>query len=236
MRPHELASVGPFFALRTDEEEPAGAGGYLAPGREAVGIRVETVGRRMGTEDRRVAASVAFQGIAGRLLSIGLGAVVLTGEVPDLRSGRLRWQPTLTAPDDLWLPGPVPAVPAERLADVVLDGRLVPLLGLMRDVVPVSPRLMRGNAGSALAGALRVLHGWCRERGRAADAERALAVARGLFRHPLLTGTGELTVTAGGPVFVRDTCCLYYRVPAGAGMCGDCVLRHPPRSRTPGIR
>ncbi|WP_372411031.1 (2Fe-2S)-binding protein [Streptomyces luteireticuli] len=231
---HELASVGPFFALRTDEDELAGAGGYLPLGEDAVRLRVETVGRRLGTEDVRIAASVAFQGITGRLLSIALGSATLTGRLPDLTT--LRWHPLLTAPEDLWLPGapmlPPAPDPVAQITATVLDARLVPLYELMRDVVPISPRLMWGNAGSSLAGALRVLHAWCREQGRQDDATYAVTLTRALFAHPLLADTGVLRAdTEGTPSFARDTCCLYYRVPTGAGMCGDCVLRHPPRSR-----
>ncbi|WP_171168903.1 (2Fe-2S)-binding protein [Streptomyces sp. I05A-00742] len=234
----EPTAVGPYFALRTDTDELAGAGGHLPLDEEAVLLRVETVGRRLGTEDRRVAASVAFQGIAGRLLSIGLGSAVLTGRLPDLASPALRWHPLLTAPDDLRLPGapllPPAADPVAQLAATVIEARLVPLHELTRASARVSARLLWGNAGSSLGGALLVLHTWCRERGRTDDATRALTFARGLFEHPLLAGTGTLSVTGGTPAFVRDTCCLYYRVPTGGGMCGDCVLRHPPRSRAAG--
>ncbi|WP_424890893.1 (2Fe-2S)-binding protein [Streptomyces sp. XH2] len=240
MRLTELASVGPFFALRTGEA-PAGAAEYgpLLDER-TLRARVETVAERLGTEDRRVAASVAYQGIAGRLLSVALGSAVLTGDVPALAGDRLRWHPARTAPDDLWLPEPAalprPADggPADLIRDHVLRGPLADLHRITRDVVAVSGRLLWGNAASSLAGSLRVLHTWCRDRGRPGDAARATALARAVLGDPLLRGTG--TLTAGGPPhaepsFVRSTCCLYYRVLPG-GMCGDCVLRHaPPRVR-----
>ncbi|MGI5341326.1 (2Fe-2S)-binding protein [Streptomyces sp. CA-181903] len=231
----ELASVGPFFALRTDDDELGGPGpgGYLPLGEEAVRLRVETVGRRLGTGEGRVAASVAFQGIAGRLLSVALGAAVLLGRVPDLGGDGLRWHPLLTAPDDLWLPDvpflPSGTDPVAGIVATVVEGRLAPLHDLFRDVVPVSSRVLRGNVASALGGALRVLHAWCVERGRDEEAARAVGYAEALLEHPLPAGTGRLTATAAGPEFVRSTCCLYYRVPSG-GMCGDCVLRHPPRA------
>ncbi|MGA5133703.1 (2Fe-2S)-binding protein [Streptomyces olivoreticuli] len=233
----ELASAGPFFALRTDDG-PGDAGEYLSlAGRteEAVRRRVETVAERLGTTDRRVAASIAYQGIAGRLLSVALGSAVLTGSVPDLADERLLWHPAHTAPDDLWLPAPAALPPAADLAgllrDHVLRGPLTALHGATRAVVPVSGRLLWGNAASSLAGSLRVLHGWCRERRRPEEAARALALTRALLDAPPLSGTGTLTAPApGGPAFARTTCCLYYRVLPG-GMCGDCVLRHAPRAR-----
>ncbi|GHG48374.1 (2Fe-2S)-binding protein [Streptomyces griseocarneus] len=244
MRLRELAAVGPFFDLRvgdSPDDVPAGAEDYLPLGAEAMRLRVAVVAERLGTADRRVAASVAFQGVAGRLLSIGLGSAVLTGRVPDLTGGGLRWHPARSAPDDLWLPAATalpaaaaePAGPAPQAAPIaagVLHGLLVPLHGATRAATPVSARLLWGNAGSSLAGSLRVLHTWCRERGRPQDAARALALARALFEDPLLRDTGTLTCGPGGVSFERGTCCLYYRVPGG-GLCGDCVLRHPPRDR-----
>ncbi|GHF22977.1 MULTISPECIES: (2Fe-2S)-binding protein [Streptomyces] len=217
MRLHRLADIGPFFGLTS-----AGGGFPLLSG-DALRHRIRLVGDRLGTDDRRVAASVAYQGIAGRLLSVALGAAVLTGEIPDLAP--VQWDPAGTAPDDLRLPDPAP-LPPSRIAPAVLHGLLVPLHDTTRALVPVSSQLLWGNAGSSLAGSLRVLHTWCMQQGRVADGERALALARGLFEDPLLRDTG--TFTARG--FVRRTCCLYYRVPSGGGTCGDCVLRHPPRA------
>ncbi len=223
----ELADVGPFFALRTGAVPPDAAAGRLPLGPDAVRARVAVVGERLGTAETRVAASVAFQGIAGRLLSIVLGSAVLTGRVPDLAAGDLRWSPVAGAPDDLWSPSPAALPPGAE--GRVLRELLVPLHDATREVASVSSRILWGNAGSALAGSLRVLHGWCLARGRDADAERAVDVARDLLADPLLRDTGVLrTRGAGGPTFLRRTCCLYYRVPGG-GLCGDCVLRHPPR-------
>ncbi len=237
MRLRELADVGPFFALRTGDDPEGADSGYLPLGEEAVRLRVEIVAERLGTADRRVAASIAFQGIAGRLTSIALGSAVLTGRVPDLAGGDLRWHPARSAPDDLLLPAPAavapaadPAGQAERISAAVLHGLLVPLHHATRAATPVSARLLWGNAASSLAGSLRVLHTWCLEHNRPQDADHALALTRALFRDPLLRDTGTLRRTRGGPVFERRTCCLYYRV-AGGGMCGDCVLRHPPRGR-----
>ncbi|MFF7728925.1 (2Fe-2S)-binding protein [Streptomyces sp. NPDC008001] len=245
MRLTELASVGPFFAVRAGEG-PAGAAeraGYLLLGEEAVRARVGVVAERLGTEDRRVAASVAYQGIAGRLLSVALGSAVLSGEVPDAAGGRLRWDPARTAPDDLWLPEPVALPPAgDGLAGLirerVLRGPLAELHAATRRVVAISGRLLWGNAASSLAGSLRVLHAWCCAQGRPEDAARATALARAVLGDPLLRGTGTLapdaapgTAPGAAPPFVRSTCCLYYRALPG-GMCGDCVLRHaPPRVR-----
>ncbi|MCC3769946.1 (2Fe-2S)-binding protein [Streptomyces sp. UNOC14_S4] len=236
MQLSELASVGPFFALRADGgvEDIAGYLSLAEQTEDVVRRRVGIVTERLGTEDRRVAASVAFQGIAGRLLSVALGSAVLTGHVPDLGDARLVWDPARTAPDDLWLPAPV-SLPgsgdaAALIRAHVVDGTLAELHRTFRAAVPVSGKLLWGNAGSSLAGSLRVLHAWCLGQGRPGDADRALGLTRALFEAPPLRGTGTLTAHApGGPAFVRTTCCLYYRVLPG-GMCGDCVLRHAPRA------
>jgi hypothetical protein len=43
---------------------------------------------------------------------------------------------------------------------------------------------------------------------------------RGLLATSELSGCGDFI----GSGFVRNSCCLMYRIP-GAGLCGDCVLR-----------
>jgi ferric iron reductase protein FhuF len=78
-----------------------------------------------------------------------------------------------------------------------------------------------GNAGSALAGTVRMLDRWSRAGGRTDVAERARVLAAGLFAQPGLSRT--LDPATGR----RRSCCLYYRLPAG-GLCGDCCFDRPP--------
>ncbi|MET8182660.1 (2Fe-2S)-binding protein [Streptomyces sp. NPDC005336] len=238
----EAAAVGPFFALRTgaapgsggprDEGYvPLGAtytvtGGAAAP---ALLTRIDTVATRLGTGERRVAASLVFQGLAARLWSLALGPAALSGHVPDLRPDGLWWNPARIAPDDLWHPGPwrvlgEPGGLAGSVAQAVY-GHLLPLHLATRAACRVSERLLWGNAASALAGSLRVLHDWCRAQGRGEAADRATALVRALLETPPLRDTG--TPASSPLAFRRRTCCLYYRVPGG-GLCGDCVLRRPP--------
>ncbi|MDF9816803.1 (2Fe-2S)-binding protein [Streptomyces sp. SPB162] len=239
----DVAEVGPFFAVRTGPGDPR-AHGYrplaelyatdatdtatntAADASYPVRERAADVAARLGTPELRVGASLAFQGLAARLWSVALGAAVLGGRVPDLAADRLWWNPALTAPQDLWLPHPA-ALPDSadlggQLAGMVLAGHLVPLHRATRDACPVADGLLWGNAGSALAGSLRVLHTWCVAHGRTAQARTALALTEQLFREPLLSGTG--TLDTGNVGFIRRSCCLYYRIPGG-GLCGDCVLR-----------
>ncbi|MBH5333587.1 (2Fe-2S)-binding protein [Streptomyces pactum] len=194
--------------------------------------RIDAVRAGTGAGERRVAASLAFQGLAARLWSVALGPAALTGQVPGLPPDAVWWNPDRTAPDDLWLPEP--AVPAggagdaaRRLRGAVLHGHLLPLHRATCLAARVSGALLWGNAASALAGSLRVLHGWCLAEGRPEAAERARTAVTALLGEPPLRAAGHWRQ---GPErdFRRRSCCLYYRVPGG-GLCGDCALRRPPR-------
>lgn len=228
----EEAGPGGFFALRT---APVPGGGHLPPARLYAGEgalladRIDTVAARLGTSERRVAASVAHLGLAARLWSTALGPAVLSGRFPALRAEGLHWDPRLPAPDDLWLDRRTVLVgSAGRIRDVVQYGHLAPLGEAIRRDTPVATRLLWGNAGSALAGAVHQLITWARAHERPDVAARTRALAAELFDHPDLRGTG----TPHGPAFRRGTCCLYYRVPAG-GLCGDCVFDEAPRLLPP---
>lgn len=182
--------------------------------------RVRKVAESIGAPEARVAASVAQQGLAARLWSVALGSAVLYGRLPDLDPALLRWDPHASAPDDLWLTE-VGARPVRDLDAVVRAGHLVPLAAALRSRYRVSPGLLWGNAGSALAGAVRQLDHWALGHGRPEAGERARALAAGLFKHPDLAGTLDPRTLR------RRSCCLYYRVPGG-GVCGDCCFDRPP--------
>ncbi|MBJ3812549.1 (2Fe-2S)-binding protein [Streptomyces flavofungini] len=188
-------------------------------------FRVTKVAARLAAPEDRVAASVAQLGLAARLWSLALGPAALYGRVPDLDPARLLWDADGSSPDDLWLTGgrTFPAG-AARIVEVVHDGHLAPLARALRARFRISPALLRGNAGSALAGAARELHAWAARAGRPEVGERALTLAAELFAHPSLSATGTLDGTA----FRRRSCCLYYRCPNG-GLCGDCCFDRPPQ-------
>ncbi|MFD0147423.1 MULTISPECIES: (2Fe-2S)-binding protein [unclassified Streptomyces] len=230
----ESGRVGGFFALRTTVPETGGAHLPLArlyAGEDGpLSARVDRVGGRLGAPERRVAASVAHLGLAARLWSTALGPAALFGRFPDLDPARLYWDSALTSPDDLWWAGTAtrPATVAD-LREAVQLAHLVPLHEALRRDGRISPRLLWGNAGSALAGALRELTRWARAQDRPEVAARAGALVTGLFAHPDLAGTVQ------GPALRRSSCCLYYRCPGG-GLCGDCVFDHPPaRGRLTGL-
>ncbi|WP_433506802.1 (2Fe-2S)-binding protein [Pseudonocardia halophobica] len=226
----DVARAGPFFSVSTDPAESADP--TWRPLRElatepgALGERIAHVRRVLSEQagcavEERVAASVALQGLAARLVSAPLAAVALHGVLPDLGRDALHWRVSLTGPWPLWTdadrpardPGELPALMAEEIAE--------PLVGAVRALVPVSPRVLWGNVASSVAGAKRVLG---TERPEAAI--RAAELAAAVLDHPLLAGTGERRPPAApdrGWTFRRRSCCLYYRLPGG-GTCGDCVL------------
>ncbi|UQX04305.1 (2Fe-2S)-binding protein [Streptomyces sp. RerS4] len=214
-----LSAVGGFFGAAYGPDEPGP--GYRpldALYGEGIASYVAEVGRRIGSGPDRVAASTAQFGIAARLWSLGLGCAALADRVPDLAVDRVRWRLSEAGSLELWLPDPGPGLPAEALGASVL-GNLAVLETRLGAGYGVSPRVLRGNAASAVVGALRVLLDRF-------PAERAVTLAADLLSEGgPLAGTGTFVHEEGlGVAFVRRSCCLYYRVPGG-GFCGDCVLR-----------
>ncbi|MFD0275697.1 (2Fe-2S)-binding protein [Kitasatospora sp. NPDC127111] len=230
-----LAAVGPYFALDAAATATDGPPPGFRPLRElyAAGpdapltARVREVARRLGTAEPRVAASILHLGLAARFCSVSLGAAVLLDVVPDLDPDRAYVRVPDQGPIDLWAPyrrTPEPwthgSALADRLHHALVEGQLAPLAAAVRAAVPLSERLLDGNAASALAGALRML-------GPHAAPGRARALAADLLERPPLAGTGTLR----GAGFRRNSCCLYYRVGPNAGVCGDCCFARPPRRR-----
>jgi iron complex transport system ATP-binding protein len=174
---------------------------------------------RIGATEPRVAASIFFLGVASRLWSIGLGAVVGHDMLPDLPPDRLLFHETggqitlhIAHPvgwrgDDL----------APRLVDAILDGHLTPLGDALQ---PISRELLRGNTASALLGAARE---YDRHRATTASAGR---LARSICNDERLTGA----INFGDAGYRRSSCCLYYRTPTG-GLCADCAFTHIPGTR-----
>ncbi|MEU5877970.1 (2Fe-2S)-binding protein [Spirillospora sp. NPDC047279] len=212
----EAAKLGPYFSIVTDPDEEADPTWRPLPEKDPerlLGL-VDAYAERLGTGERRVAASILFQGLASRLWSPAVAAAAL-GAVPDLSSLHWRWAPG--APVALWLAAPssLPGDPADALHGTVVRGQLMPLRETMLQTVGLADGLLWGNAASALAGTLRA--GTLRP-----DLATPLrALVRDLFARAPLAGTGTFEQGRG---FVRRSCCLYYRVPPGGEMCGDCAL------------
>ncbi|MGW4383393.1 (2Fe-2S)-binding protein [Kitasatospora sp. NPDC004531] len=218
-----LAALGPYFATLAG---PAPAG--FRPLRELsapdgpLAARIAEVGRVLGTDETRVAASTAHLGLAARLWSVALGTAVATGRLPDLDGARFALPPQ--GPFDLWLPAPTAEASPAGLHALVMDGHLHPLAAAVRELTPVAAGLLAGNAASALVGAARQLGALPHLRTPAA------ALARALLALPDLSATGTPTPPGHPLAFRRTSCCLYYRTPTG-GLCGDCVFSRPPKSR-----
>lgn len=232
-----LASVGGFFALRTGRPAAAVPLSQVYEGDAApLVFRVDKVTARLGAPEARVGVSVAHLGLAARLWSVALGGAALQGRVLDLDPARLGWDPDGSSPDDLWLDG-TRTLPVAELGALVVDGHLAPLAAALRREYRISEGLMWGNAGSALAGAVRELHAWAARTGRGDVGERAVDLGAALLRRPELRGTGTLTppvprtpgtgFAPSSPRFRRRSCCLYYRCPGG-GLCGDCCFDRAP--------
>ena len=117
---------------------------------------------------------------------------------------------------------PYPATPlwkqmAPLVYEQVVTGRLTPLAEAIRREVKIADGLLRGNAASALIGALVVLTTGC---------PGLAGPARELAERLLSTGAlaGTASFTDPGLAVRRNSCCLYYLAPGG-GLCGDCSLR-----------
>ncbi len=203
------AAVGPYFAVQARDGAE-----WVALDATGLAALTDTVGERLGTTERRVAASIMFQGLAARLVSpvlAGLGHGVVLDLDPAATAVRSRAGEAMgltCAHVGGWL-APEPDV--ALVADVLLEQQLRPLVDAVAADGPVAAGLLWGNAASALVGALTVLGG-----GSGSVAARVVAE---LLDHGPLAGTGAL----GRDGFRRRSCCLFYRTPAG-GYCGDCAL------------
>ncbi|WP_214416199.1 (2Fe-2S)-binding protein [Sphaerisporangium fuscum] len=229
----EVSAVGPYFELRTDpgvEDDLTWRPlGELSTDTDALRAKIADHGRRLGTRENRVAASILFQGLAARLWSPVVATVAAHGLLPVGASAHLRWRPVPTGPLPLWASRtagwellPDPADRAERVYRAVVPELLEPLVAAVQGITKISAALLWGNAASALAGTLRTLPPARPDLGPA-----AARLVRDVLRVGLLAGTGEPAEPAPGEhFFVRTSCCLYYRVPGG-GMCDDCALLDP---------
>ncbi|EKF22043.1 fhuF 2Fe-2S C-terminal domain protein [Mycolicibacterium hassiacum DSM 44199] len=208
----EIGSYGEFFRITVGGSEA----GWVPVGRcnaDGWADLVEVTVARLGTSERRVAASMVQFAHAARLWSPVLACALVYRVVPDLaslqraRDGSALRLPTARA---------APLEPTARsLYRLVVEQHLEPLADGLR--VKPARSVRYGNAASALV-----------------ESARALIAARPQLRDPAaeltasLLGTGKLCgagdFDAAAWSFRRRSCCLYYRVPGG-GKCGDCVLR-----------
>lgn len=237
----DVGGVNTFFGVGSAPR----AGGWeqvtALAGRDRASAEVDRVRAQLGTVagdgpeevEWRVGASLFHQGLASRLISPVLAAGLChgVGLRPDLllfdpgRPGSMELRTTQAGPEPL---SREPLEVAAWVEETVVEGVLFRVEETLTGIGRISPGLLRGNTGAALAGAARALGG--ARRGHRAGAEEVVRVLTG---RRTLAGTGSHTGVdrAGLAVFRRTTCCLYYRLPGG-GLCGDCALRRPSGTRS----
>jgi iron complex transport system ATP-binding protein len=218
----DIGKINEYFAVGTG---PMGAGQLpihqLYTDSALLEGVVERVRTRIGATERRVAVSTFFLGFAARLWSVGIGAVIGHRLLPDLGTHELSFGET-GGHVTLHIARPLGWQGDElepMLADLVLDGHLAPLADALTRLGPISPKLLRGNAASALLGAANVFD----QHRRAGAPDSARRLAERLCADRRLAGAIRFD-NAG---YRRTSCCLYYRT-RGSGLCGDCVLTDVP--------
>lgn len=220
-----IAGLGMFFRLADPAGEPAGwqaASVLYNSGSGSLDELLELVRIKTHRCEARVAASLFFQGYAARLLSPQLACIALYGCLPRMPADQLRWR----QPDDEMIQlgltacggweGSTDALIAQLVRESFQE-HLQPLARAVRSRVRIAEQILTGNAASALINGLLLLRehfgpGW-----------KDLAACA--LAQPCLRGSGSLPGT--GPVFVRRSCCLIYRVPPHE-KCADCALEYRP--------
>jgi ferric iron reductase protein FhuF len=220
--------MGMFFRLADPTAEPGDwepVKSLYGPHDPNAGSRldtiIESVRIRMGGCERRVAASIFFQGYAARLLSPQLACMAIAGCIPEMPVDQLLWR----APDwemiELGMTagtgwqGPTAAL-VDHILGSAFEAHLNPFAAALRSRVYIAEAVFTDNAAAAVVAGLRLLRPHVGSEWRNL-ATRALA-------GPQLSGSGRLRERE--PVFIRRSCCLYYRV-TGGGKCGDCPLGAP---------
>jgi len=214
----DIAAFGPYFDLTTagTSEEggwlPASA---LADDRAVLAQMIDDVAVSLGTRQRWIAASIFYQGWAARLTSIHAASATLCGQVPDLRASLVSFRLRQPGPAELGVSALRTLTPAAGW-QALYAHHLGPLATAIRAQVRIGGYLLRGNAGSALAGALSVV---------SEQRQQPLgSLLRNNWAHPAdVAASGRWLRTPEGPRYARATCCGYEQLDR-AGRCGDCSL------------
>jgi hypothetical protein len=221
---YDLAAIGPFFTL----EGPGAADGDWQPAcallddADELGRVMEEVAGRLGSPQRWIAASVFYQGWSARLTAIYTGSAALCGAVPDLCASVVRYRPGWSGPVPLRVE-PLRSMTTQAGWRHMLDNHLEPLAAAVRRQVRIGAHLLRGNAASAIAGALTVLAQKRQERLES-------LISRSWAQPADFAGYGRWLQTPDGSRYARTTCC-GYEVLGQGGRCADCSLNwlRPPR-------
>jgi FhuF 2Fe-2S C-terminal domain len=194
--------VNPYFALETPSSLSGWSALSVLADRAVLHERVARTRAALGAGPLRAAASVDFLGVASRVTSPALLALVDSAATPVLSLDTVWWRDAVPGPMRLAVTA---SSTSSSLVDAVVVPVLVPLLDAYATTFALSRMVLWGNMASAVNGAAVQL--------------RAASVAAGVLSAPPFEGTAQSLP----PRFRRNSCCLLYRF-AGAGMCGDCVL------------
>ncbi|MFB9965084.1 (2Fe-2S)-binding protein [Sinosporangium siamense] len=95
----DISAIGGFFSLQIG---PADTGWRplteLLGDKAVLDERVTLVADRLGASERRIAASILFQGLAARFLSPPFGVAAVHGLLVDFTPDRLHWRPVPSGP------------------------------------------------------------------------------------------------------------------------------------------
>jgi hypothetical protein len=213
----ELAALGPYFALQSDDGSRAGWRPVtgLIDDRAELGQVIDGIAARLGAAPQWIAASVFYQGWAARLTSIYAGSVVLGGAVPDLAATSLRYLQPASGPVEL-LAAPLTAVDAGAGFQRLLGDHLDPLAAAVRRQVRIGRHLLLGNLASALAGSVVMLS-------HAGHGQHEDLISRAWAQPAELARYGRWHPATDGLRYVRTTCCGYDQL-SSASRCSDCSL------------
>jgi hypothetical protein len=176
---------------------------------------IARVARRLCTAESWIAASILFQGWAGRLTSLYAGSIVLGGVVPDLSASQVQYRVGSTGRAELTAAEFVPvdlATAWQRL----YGNHLALVAPVLRRRVRIGRQFLDSAVAAALAGSLSTV-------ARAGHRTLEDLIAEPWARPAQLRHHGRWTTTSDGPRYTRDTCCGYWRVPDG-DRCRNCPL------------
>jgi iron complex transport system ATP-binding protein len=197
-----------------DDTRPAG---------ELIDRAVTLVAQRLQTAESWIAASILFQGWAGRLTALYAGSIALGAAVPDLSANRVKYR-VCAGRVELTAAELVP-VEAGTGWHQLYGNHLAPVAQALRRRVRIGRRYLDSAVAAAMAGSLTTL-------ARAGYGPLDVLLAQPWAQPPQVRPHGRWITADGELQYARDTCCGYLRVPNG-DPCRSCPLRERNPWRAP---